>query len=237
MKTSIFKVATLMGMATMVMTMFIVSCNEDDKVTPLAYNITSGDDVIDGVTGNDFTLDKSHSNVNWKTMYYGDNAYLNGKFNQFSIATHFDQANPANTTINAYVVLSSFNTGEPGRDSYGKCGPGYMGVVFDTVTASPLELAPRGSTDTAWFKSTKVVKYGDGYNVTGNLTFQGVTKEVMMPMRYRGTFSYEGSTSTTLRASFEGEFTFKAKTDFGLTSGSIADDVTVYINANYRKNL
>ena len=238
MKTSILKVAVVAGMATMLFAAIIVGCKGDDVVKPLPYNGTTGTDAFETTSGNDFAIDKTHSNVNWKTLYQGGVAYLNGKFNSFNIHVNFDEADASKINISAWVSLSSFNTGEPGRDSYGKCGPGYMGVVFDTVSQSPVQLAPRGTTDTARFASTSVVKYGDGYLVKGDLTFKGVTKEVTMPMKYTGMVPYESSTgSKRLYAGLEGEFTFLAKTDYGVSSSSIADEVIVYVNANFRKNL
>jgi polyisoprenoid-binding protein YceI len=236
MKAPIFKVATLFGLAALFLTMFIISCNDDDTITPLTNTVTSGTDKFENISGGDFAIDKTHTNVNWKTLYQGGAAWLNGKFNNFDIKVNFDEANPANTTITAWVLLSSFNTGEPGRDNYGKCGPGYMGVIFDTIAPSS-DLIPRGSTDTARFVSKSVTRFGDGYMVKGDLTFKDATTEIMMPMKYTGFVDYESSTGAErIYAGLTGEFTMMAR-EHGVTSTSIADEVIVYINANFRKNL
>jgi polyisoprenoid-binding protein YceI len=217
--------------------MFVSSCNQEDSIKPIGLSVNVGSDTVSTVNAG-WAIDKTHSNVNWSTLYYGDNAFLTGKFNSFDIAIDFIQENIEASKISAYVVLSTFNTGEAGRDAYGKCGPGYMGVVFDTASTSPVKLIPRASTDTAWFESTSIKTLGNGYVAAGNLKFRGVTKEVTMPFNYYGIHSYTSSTgAVTLRAGFKGEFKILAQSDFGISSTSIADEVAITVNGNFRKNL
>lgn len=192
-------------------------------------------------TAGAWKVDKAHSNVMWETKYYSTGAPLTGRFNTFEIKVKFDAANPANTSINAWVQLSTFNTGESGRDSYGKCGPGYMGVKFDTLAkTSPTAytLTPRASTDTAWFKSTSVARFGSGYMVTGNLTFRGITKQIQMPMSYTGVSTAVNSTTgkKTDRAGLVGQFDINANTIFGVNSTSINDVVTIRVDCNMVNN-
>jgi polyisoprenoid-binding protein YceI len=229
--------------------LFISGCKEDNKVVNLTGGGNTGTDVIDASVGgyppSDYKdpgawkVDKTHSNIMWQTKYYGSGAPLTGRFNTFNFMVKFDQANPANTSIMAWVVLSTYNTGETGRDAYGKCGPKYLGVVYDSVAPGPpTVIEPRASTDTAWFKSTSVKKFGNGYLVKGDFTFNGVTKSFDMPMSYTGKSTTTNATSglKTDRVGFEGKFTFKAKTDFGVTSGSIDDDVEITADCNIVTN-
>jgi polyisoprenoid-binding protein YceI len=245
MKTKSFKKIAITMMVVFALTAVVISsCKKENKVEPLTSSGTTGTDVIDAriggyapstyTTPGAWKVDKSHSNVMWETNYYGNGAPLTGRFNMFDLKVNFDQMNPANTTINAWVLLSSFNTGEPGRDAYGKCGPGYMGVAFDTASKSPVVLKPRASTDTAWFKSTKCEKYGDGFLVTGDLTFLGITKSIEMPMSYTGISTSTNATSgkKTDRAGLAVKFGINALTVFGVKSGSIADLVTIRVDCN-----
>ena len=230
------KASVLITVAGLLMLSFwIVSCSKDNSVEPLTGGSSTGSDIIDSRAGGNYTFDKSHSNVMWETFYYGDNALLTGRFNIFKIDLYFDQATPSNSLIDAWVQLSTFNTGEPGRDAYGKCGPGYMGVIFDTLSVTPLTLTPRAETDTAWFSSTSVQKYGDGYLAKGNFTFRSLTKSVDLYFNYTGLHDYTSSTGTTTRAGFSGHFNIKALSDFGINATAIADDVKIKVNANYRK--
>jgi polyisoprenoid-binding protein YceI len=218
------------------LSIWVVSCSKDNNIEAIPGGNQHGNMILDSRAGGNYGIDKSHSNVMWETMYFGDNALLTGRFNAFDISIYFNEANIAMSEIKAWVQLSAFNTGEPGRDAYGKCGPGYMGVVFDTAVVSPLQLIPRASTDTAWFNSTSVEYYGTGYLAKGQLTFKNVTKNVDLFFNYEGEHEYTTSTGTRTYSGFSGHFYMNAITDFSVSSTSIADQVKVVVNANYRKN-
>lgn len=217
--------------ASILMLLITVRCAKDDKVEPLTSGTTSGNDKV-STFGNDWTFDKPHCNVRWETMYYGDNALLTGRFNNYNVDIDFDEASPETGKINAWVQLSTFNTGEPGRDGPGKCAYNYMGIEYlDTLyTVDP-------NTDTAWFKSTSIEKYGDGYLAKGDLTFRGVTKTQNLYFRYVGQHDDSpNQDGSVIKCGFTGQFTMKARTDYGVPSTSINDEVTVKINVNLKKN-
>lgn len=245
MKTKSFKTITVSTMAVLVLAIaFISSCSKENKVELLAASNNTGTDVIDASIGayppttyttpGAWKMDKSHSSVKWETKYYDAGAMLTGRFNNFNVKVKFDQANPANTKINAWVQLSTFNTGEPGRDAYGKSGPNYMGVIMDTLSKNPTVLTPRPSTDTAWFKSTSCEKFGNGYLVKGDFTFRGKTISIDMPMTYSGKKTFTNATTGKKndKAGLIGIFKFNAISVFGVPSTSIADIVEVTVDCN-----
>lgn len=190
-------------------------------------------------------LDKVHSNIMWETYYFGANALLTGRFNNFWMKVKFDEANLSATKFDGWVQLSTFNTGEAGRDAYGKCGPTYMGIVNDTA-------AKKGyaETDTAWFTSTGAERYGNGYVSHGFLTFNRDTTgtgkvpapitapKIKKPVDFYFTYSPvqmpANAATKTLRSGFQGSFTFNCR-DFQETSTSIADMVTIRVDANLTK--
>jgi polyisoprenoid-binding protein YceI len=219
----------------LMLSIWIVSCSKDNSVEPLTGGSSTGSDIIDSRAGGNYTADKSHSNVMWETFYYGDNALLTGRFNMFGLSVYFNEATPANSELKGWVQLSTFNTGEPGRDDFGKCGPGYMGIAFDTISASPLVLSPKAETDTAWFTSTSVQRYGNGYVAKGQFNLRNITKPVDFYFSYLGQHNYQSGSGTTTRAGFAGYFEINALTDFGIPATSIADRVKIRVNANYRK--
>lgn len=231
-KVKLKRAAPRIGVALLAAVILLLSqCSKDDDITPLSSSGSSGIDIINTTDGT-WSFDKAHSNVRWETMYYEDNALLTGRFNNFNISIDFDEANPQNGKIEAWIQLSTFNTGESGRDAPGKCGPNYMGIQYlDTLyTVDP-------ATDTAWFNSTSIERYGDGYLAKGNLIFKGVTKSQNMYFKYTGQKDYsDPPDGSKIKGGFSGEFTINATTDYGVTSTSIADKVTVLINANYKKN-
>lgn len=215
---------------TLVSLLIFSQCDNVNEIVPLEQQPTSGSDEISTFDGS-WSYDKSHSGVNWETMYYADNALLTGKFNNHHVAIEFNEGDPSAGQIDAWVQLSTFNSGEPGRDGAGKCGPGYMGVDYlDTnYTVDP-------SSDTAWFSSTSIEKYGDGYLAKGTLDFRGVSKEQEMYFTYMGQKDYSSEQDgSNVKAGFIGEFSFLARTDYGVPSSSIADKVSIEVNVNMKK--
>lgn len=253
MKTKNFKAIAGTSLLAIALVIAVISSCKKDEVDPIADSVTPGSGTTTpgtisfdaytsgttstGLTAGQWYVDKVHSNVMWETKYYEEGAMLTGRFNMFNIFVKFNEANPANTQIKAWVVLSTFNTGESGRDAYGKCGPNYMGVQWDTLDPGPpVVLAPKATTDTAWFTSTSCTKYGDGFLVKGDLKFKGVTSSVDM---YMDNTAKQTTTSTTDgtkvdRVGLSGAFTMKARTIFGVTSTSIDDEVLVRIDCNAR---
>ncbi|NQV53368.1 MAG: YceI family protein [Flavobacteriales bacterium] len=218
--------------------MILIGCSKEDSWEPVEATTTTGSDILDSRDDGTWTFDKVHSNVMWETKYYGDNALLTGRFNSFDIDVYFDEQTPANSTIEAWVQLSTFNTGEPGRDAYGKCGPSYCGVAFDSVgadTAGNAILEPQSATDFAYFKSTSISRAGSGYVAKGTLDFRGVSKEVELKFNYTGQNTYTGTSGDRTYAGLVGEFSFNAISDFGVASTSIEDEIVVRIDCNLRK--
>lgn len=212
-------------------------CTKEDEVTPLTGQDVTGEYTVN--TSNGWTVDKSHSSINWKTAYVGDQAWLTGKFTDFGFNIDFDQADLANSSMGAWVKIKSCNTGEPGRDNLGKCLNGYLGLQHNGDTLPGGALDPAGvvaPTDDAYFESTSITEYGDGYKAVGDLTFKGVTKEVVVYFDYITQKDYSAAQDgTNIRASFNATCVMLAKTDFGVTSTSIADEVVLQINAQVKK--
>ena len=226
-----------------VLILFNPSCTKTETEEVIKYKNPwdtikdpSTTDAIANINGGDWKFDKVHSNFNWKSEYYGDHAWLTGKFNNFNLNLDFDGADFANTEIHAWAQMSTYNTGEPGRDGPGKCGPGYVGVKYlDTLfTVDP-------ATDTAWFESTGATRLGTEeykgwYIATGTFTFNGKSKTVDMAFKYTGqTEATSSSGAVNLKAGFNGQFMFLCQSDFGVTSTSVADEMYVTIGANFTK--
>ncbi len=225
--------------------MFIASCSKDASVEAIGNNISTGNDTINMLgTGGGATwaLDKVHSNVNWESFYYNANSLLNGKFNNFFTQIYFEQAAPEKTVIHSWVQLSTFNTGESGRDAYTRtpykigCGLASMGCLFDTTSST---ITPKAANDTAFFNSTSTERFGSGYKTTGNLIFRGVTKPIDLFWSYSGVTAYPSTATppgpTAYKCGFTGQFGMLQKTDYGVNSGSIADLVTVKVHYNCKK--
>lgn len=234
---------------TFVSMLFVVSCKKS-TTTPVTANLSTGSDVIDigdslyypanpNVHPN-YALDQVHCNVGWETLFQNNNALLTGRFNLFNTAIHFDQKNPQNTYIASWVLLSTFNTGEPGRDNPGGCGQADMGVQYnisyaDTAGGNPPTYTVIPASDTAWFicNAGNCQTFGTGYVAHGNLNFRKVIHPVDLYFNYGGIHNEIAGTDTTQWVNFSGQFTIQANNWYGVSLyDAINDSVTVLVNYN-----
>ena len=145
----------------------------------LIIGATSADTI--GVTNSRYAPFEAHSKCPWWTEYstYGNGGLggttLEGGFNVFKVTSFlFDEANPANSKIKGYVLLSSINTMEPARDALSGCVPQTLQV--DTLKVGVGAAATYSvlvkEADTAWYEAPigTISKYGNGYLAKGNLT-------------------------------------------------------------------
>jgi polyisoprenoid-binding protein YceI len=113
-------------------------------------------------------LDPAHSAAEFKIRHLMI-SNVKGSFSGLSGTLTEDPANPANSTVEASVDVTTISTGDPQRDGHLKSADFFEVEKYPTMT----------------FKSTSVKRNGDeDYTVTGDLTLHGVTKPV--------TFAVEG---------------------------------------------
>ncbi len=195
------------------------SCNKKDTVTPIAGTPVTGSGSID----NSWTFDKAHSNVNWESKFLDySSGMLTGRFNNFNFNPKFifNEADLSVCKINAWIQLSSIDSGEPGRDGPGKCIRSYMGVTY----LDSLKTIVNPVSDSAWFRSTGVTRSGTGYVVFGNLRFNKyrapsgnadgtpIIKPAILYLTYNGTTDFDTNgdlVNDKFRASFSGKLKFK----------------------------
>lgn len=201
-------------------TLFLLntSCTREDAIIgtidPPDYEY--GDATIKVSEG--WNFDKAHSNVMWETPYKGVGSILSGRFNSFSAAVEFDEDNPESSTFSGLVVLSSVNTGEPGRDA---------GCLLNTFGVA--------DSDTARLTSTLIQFDGKGgYDTMVEFDFHGVKKELPMKLTFAQPTYVDGSSPYYLTG-FTAEFAFHALSDYLIETTNIADLVNVRINATFKK--
>jgi polyisoprenoid-binding protein YceI len=221
----------ILSFAAIIMGFFLIaeisSCTHDDEIfEPIGGSTFEyGGDIVKVSDG--YNFDKTHSSVRWETAYLASSALLTGRFNSFEGEIEFIENEPENISFSGRVVLSSVNTGEPGRDQ--GCLKGTFGIVDgDDTTDEALLVSKSVSFDN-----------NGGYNCKADLTFHGVTSEVDVKLIYSGTTLFEegsGVFGAPLNlAGFTAEFQFNAKTVFGIESGNIADLLTVKINMQLKQ--
>ncbi len=144
---------------------------------------------------------------------------VRGMFPQPSGTVMLDEANPANSRIEATIAVNGITTGVEERDTHLKSEEFFDAPKFPTIT----------------FASTNVSRSGPAsYTVTGDLTMHGVTKPVTLAVTASPAFNHAES----IRKGIEATTTVNRK-DFGLRwefpgEGAgvvVGDDVQITINA------
>ncbi len=158
--------------------------------------------------GATYTVDPNHSAVVFKIGHLGVSKVV-GRFNTFTGSFVVSDAGALEST-SVTVQVTSVDTAVARRDNH------LRGADFFNVAQFP----------TMTFASTGVQALDDdSFEVVGNLTLHGVTRQVTVPMQKLGTMRDRQGVS---HIGAEGHFTLK-RTDFGMTNmvGDIGDDVEV----------
>lgn len=108
-----------------------------------------------------YKYDLPHSSVSFKARHL-DIGWIHGRFNQVDGTFVIDKESPEKSSFQLTIQVDSVDTANQARDEHLR-QPDY----FDTKQFPTIE-----------FKSSKVAKTADGYEVTGDFTMHGVTKEI-----------------------------------------------------------
>jgi polyisoprenoid-binding protein YceI len=141
-------------------------------------------------------IDRSHSEVVFQVRHLLSK--VRGRFADFSGTIEFDAERPENARVDVAIQAASIDTAEPDRDKHLRSAD-----FFDVETFPELT-----------FRSTSVSPRGDGtYDVRGDLTIHGVTKQVTLAASFLGTAQDPWG---NVKFVFEAELTLNRK-DFGLS--------------------
>ena len=114
-------------------------------------------------------IDPSHSEIMFQVKHMMF-AKVKGSFEKFSGTINFDPQNPANSTVSVEVEPASINTRDANRDNH------LRSQDFFGVEQNP----------TMTFRSTRIEGSGRNYKVYGDLTMNGVTREIVLDAEYNG---------------------------------------------------
>ena len=115
-----------------------------------------------------YKIDKSHSEAIFQVRHLVTK--VRGRFTDFEGAIEYNDAAPEASTVNFSAKTASIDTAEADRDKHLRSAD-----FFDVEKYPALS-----------FKSKKIAKRGANYDVTGDLTIKGVTKEVVIPVEFTG---------------------------------------------------
>ena len=165
-----------------------------------------------------WSLDSSHTQTSF-TVKHLMISTVRGEFAKTTGKVVLDAADITKSTVEATIDVASVNTREEKRDGHLK-SPDFFDVAkYPTIT----------------FKSTKVVKAGEGLKVTGDLTMHGVTKAVELDVTG---LTKEIKDPMGLMRRGVAATTKVNRKDFGVSYGPdsiVSDSVTITIDAELVK--
>jgi polyisoprenoid-binding protein YceI len=164
-----------------------------------------------------YKIDKAHSEATFQVRYLLTK--VRGRFSDFDGTIQFDEANPEKSTIDVTIQAASIDTNEADRDKHLRSEDFFNAEKFSTIT----------------FKSKRIAKRNaDTYDMVGDLTMHGVTKELTLPVTHLGAGKDPWGRD---KIGFETEVTINRK-DFELSWNTaletggflIGDDVKVSVS-------
>jgi polyisoprenoid-binding protein YceI len=117
-----------------------------------------------------FTIDSRHSEAAFRIRHFMSK--VSGKFADVSGVVNVDKANPAASNVDFTIKTATIDTGVADRDKHLRSADFFDTDKFPEIT----------------FKSTKIAASSkkDVYDVTGDFTMHGVTKQVTFPVEVLG---------------------------------------------------
>ena len=178
-----------------------------------------------------YALDPTHATLQASVLHNSISNYT-VRFNKIDGKVTLDPANLENSSVEFTVDPASVDANYPGDYTGTHANSGFKSWNED-IANSPSNLNARQFPQMT-FKSTKVSKTGERTaDVTGDLTFLGVTK----PVTFKATFNGEIESHPFMQVpaiGFAAEGTFK-RTDFGMALGYVGDEVTVRFDGEFLK--
>ncbi|MBM3821160.1 MAG: YceI family protein [Acidimicrobiia bacterium] len=146
-------------------------------------------------TARTYTIDKSHSEAIFQVRHLVTK--VRGRFSDFEGTIQLDEASPEASSVAFTIQATSIDTNEPDRDKHLRSEDFFAVEQFKAIT----------------FKSKRISKTGaETFDVTGDLTIRGVTKEITLPVTHLGKAKDPWGND---KVGFETEVTINRK-DFGL---------------------
>ena len=151
----------------------------------------------------DWNLDQVHSAVEFSVRHLAISK-IKGKFNEFEAKMVFDGKSVENGSAEFTIQVASIDTENEDRDKHLKSADFFGAEENPTIT----------------FKSKKISAVKDGkFQITGDMTMRGVTKEVTFDCELHGVVQGPGGNT---RAGFSAETTINRQ-DFGVSWSKTLD--------------
>ena len=177
------------------------------------------------VTGGTYTADPHHSLVAWTLDHLGFSPYT-GLFGGVTGSLTLDPKAPNSAKVDVTIPVSKVVTASTGLTQH-LLLPGKDGGKPDFFGAAPAD---------ARFVSTAVVANGQKARITGNLTFNGVTRPVTLDAEFYGAGKMPEQMGGKENVGFHATGTI-TRSQFGLGFGvpMVGDSVKLDISAAFQK--
>ena len=184
---------------------------------------TSPAPASDSVPATRWTLDPAHTNVLF-TVRHMMISNVRGEFGKVTGEVAFDPSRPEQARLTATIDVASINTREEKRDAHLR-SPDFLDVEkYPTIA----------------FASKAVRRHGDGYEVTGDLTIHGTTREIALTVEDVTAEHKDPWGNTRVGASARTKI---KRSDFGMQWNAalelggvlVGDEVSIHIDAELIK--
>ncbi len=172
-----------------------------------------------------YVNDRPHTSVVWKLKHQGL-SYYTARFTGVEAQLDFNPADVSKSKLTATIDPKSVET------DFSKTRPSTDSRDFNAEIAGE-QILNAAKFPAITFKSTKVVKTAaDKGQVTGNLTFLGVTKAVTLDVTYVG--NRPDPRTQKHKVGFSATGTFK-RSEFGMTYGGgfLGDEIQLQIETEF----
>ncbi|MEO5718005.1 MAG: YceI family protein [Chthoniobacterales bacterium] len=116
-----------------------------------------------------YKIDPVHSSISFKVRHFF--SYVNGSFKKFEGTIDVDHDHPEKSTVTATIDAASVDTQNEKRDEDLRSADFFEVAKYPTIT----------------FKSKSVKQTGaDSGDIVGDLTMHGVTKEIVLHVKFLG---------------------------------------------------
>jgi polyisoprenoid-binding protein YceI len=145
----------------------------------------------------DYTVDPAHTRIGFVARH-AMVTKVRGAFNEFTGTAHIDGTDPSRSSVQVMIQARSIDTRNTDRDAHLRSNDFLAMDEHPEITFASTTVTPRGE---------------NVYELTGELTVKGVTRQVTVP------FTFEGMATDPFgntRVGFEGQTTINRK-DFDIT--------------------
>lgn len=164
-----------------------------------------------------YVLDDKHASLTFTINHLGYSHYT-GRINNFEADVTLNAEDVTKSSVKATIYPASVDTNNSQLEA----------KLTDTSFFNTAAF-PRAS-----FASTNIVKTGDNTaNITGDLTFLGITKPIVLAAIFNGSGINAYAKKAWMGVSAKGSF---KRSDFGMTAyiPDVADEVTIALELEFR---